>query len=137
MHRRIASGSPYEASIGFSRAVVVGTRVLVSGTAPVWPDGSCDPDPAAQARRCLAIIGGALAEVGASLSDIVRTRVYLTAAADAPVVAEVHREAFGDTRPAATVVVVAALVDPRWRVEIEAEAVSPAGAPGADAREGR
>jgi len=122
VRRTIASGSPYEATIGFSRAVVVGRRVLVSGTAPVWPDGSCDPDPAAQARRCLEIVAGALGEAGASLADVVRTRTYLTAAADAGPVGEVHRAAFVTARPAATMVVVAALVDPRWRVEIEVEA---------------
>ncbi len=134
MHQRIASGSPYEASIGFSRAVVVGNRVLVSGTAPVWPDGSCDPDPAGQAGRCLEIIAAALHAAGSSLLDVVRTRTYLTAAADADAVADVHRAAFGEVRPAATFVVVAGLVDPRWRVEIEAEAVSAAAARGAGAR---
>ncbi|MGH9180626.1 MAG: RidA family protein [Acidimicrobiales bacterium] len=127
MRRRISSGSPYEASIGFSRAVVVqtvaGTRILVSGTAPVWPDGSCDPDPAVQARRCLEIIEVALAEAGSSLDDVVRPRTYLTGAGDAGAVGDVHRTAFAEARPAATMVVVAALVDPRWRVEIEVEAV--------------
>jgi enamine deaminase RidA (YjgF/YER057c/UK114 family) len=123
--RRVASGSPYEAAIGFSRAVRLGDRVLVSGTAPVWPDGSCDPDPAAQARRCLEIVAAALEEAGAALADVVRTRVFLVDAADAPAVSAVHGEAFGAVRPAATMVVVAALLDPRWRVEIEAEAVTP------------
>jgi len=138
VHRRIASASPYEESIGFSRAVVVGDRVLVSGTAPVWPDGSCDPDPAVQARRCIQIVEAALAEAGASLADVVRTRTYLTVATDAATVASVHREAFGPARPAATFVVVAALVDPRWRVEIEAEAsISPEAAPEGLARAGR
>jgi enamine deaminase RidA (YjgF/YER057c/UK114 family) len=121
--RRAASGSPFEATIGFSRAVRVGDRVLVSGTAPVWADGSCDPDPAAQARRCVEIVREALAELGAGLQDIVRTRVFLTDAADAKAVSVVHREAFGGARPAATMVVVAGLLDPRWRVEIEVEAV--------------
>ena len=121
--RRIASGSPYEAAIGFSRAVRVGDRVLVSGTAPVWPDGSCDPDPGAQADRCLEIIAAALAEAGASMHDVVRTRVLLVDAADADAVSAAHARALGDVRPAATMVVVAALLDPRWRVEIEAEAV--------------
>ncbi len=121
--RRVESGSPYEEAIGFSRAVRIGDRVLVSGTAPVWPDGSCDADPAAQARRCLEIVGAALGAAGASLADVVRTRVFLVAAADAPAVSAVHGEAFGAVRPAATMVVVAALLDPRWRVEIEAEAV--------------
>jgi enamine deaminase RidA (YjgF/YER057c/UK114 family) len=121
--RRVASGSPYEALYGFSRAVRVGDRVLVSGTAPIWPDGSCPPDAAAQARRCLEIVLAALHDAGARQDDIVRTRVYLTDAADAGAVMDVHGEVFGDIRPASTVVVVAALVDARWRVEIEAEAV--------------
>jgi enamine deaminase RidA (YjgF/YER057c/UK114 family) len=121
--RRIASGSPFEATIGFSRAVRVGDRVLVSGTAPVWPDGSCDPDPGVQADRCLEIIGAALAEAGATMADVVRTRMLLVDAADAHAVSAAHARALGDARPAATMVVVAALLDPRWRVEIEAEAV--------------
>ena len=121
--RRIASGSPFEAAIGFSRAVRVGDRVLVSGTAPVWPDGSCDPDPGAQADRCLEIIAAALAEAGAAMADVVRTRMLLVDAADADAVSAAHARALGDVRPAATMVVVAALLDPRWRVEIEAEAV--------------
>jgi enamine deaminase RidA (YjgF/YER057c/UK114 family) len=121
--RRIASGSPFESTIGFSRAVRVGDRVLVSGTAPVWPDGSCDPDPGVQADRCLAIIAAALAEAGAAMTDVVRTRMLLVDAADADAVSAAHARALGDVRPAATMVVVAALLDPRWRVEIEAEAV--------------
>jgi enamine deaminase RidA (YjgF/YER057c/UK114 family) len=119
----VSSGSPFEDSIGFSRALRVGHRVLVSGTAPVWPDGSCSPDPETQAGRCLEIIAAALAEAGAALSDVVRTRVYLTDAIDAEAVGRAHRDAFGDVRPAATMVVVAALLDRRWKVEIEAEAV--------------
>jgi enamine deaminase RidA (YjgF/YER057c/UK114 family) len=121
--RRIASGSPFEAAIGFSRAVRVGDRVLVSGTAPVWPDGSCDPDPGVQAGRCLEIIAAALAEAGATMADVVRTRMLLVDPADADAVSSAHARALGDVRPAATMVVVAALLDPRWRVEIEAEAV--------------
>ncbi len=124
--QRISSGSPWEPVIGFSRAVREGNRVLVSGTAPVWPDGSCDPDPLVQARRCLEIIGAALAEAGAELAHVVRTRMYLTNAGDVDAVVKAHGEAFAAARPAATMVVVAALVDPRWRVEIEAEAVVPA-----------
>lgn len=136
MVRRISSGSPYEPTIGFSRAVVVGERVLVSGTAPVWPDGSCDPDPAAQAARVVEIVAGALGEAGASLAEVVRTRTYLTRAADFEAVAAVHRAAFGAAPPAATFVIVQALVDPRWRVEMEAEAVSPEAARAAAARGG-
>ncbi len=119
----ISSGSPFEALIGFSRAVRVGDRVLVSGTAPVWPDGSCEPDVAAQARRCFEIIGAALAEAGAGPADVVRTRMYLLSPDDAGAVGAVHAAYFGTTRPAATMVVVAGLLDPRWRVEVEAEAM--------------
>lgn len=101
----------------------VGDRVWVAGTAPVWPDGSCPPDVGVQARRCLAIIAAALAEAGAEVGDVVRTRMFLTDAGDGEVVGAVHGEVFADVRPAATMVVVAALLDPRWKVEIEAEAV--------------
>ena len=121
--QRVRSGSPFEGSIGFSRAVRVGNRVLVSGTAPVWPDGSCAPDAAEQARRCLEIITAALGEAGAGAGDVVRTRMFLVDPADADAVGRVHGEVFGAIRPAATMVVVAGLLDPRWRVEIEAEAV--------------
>jgi enamine deaminase RidA (YjgF/YER057c/UK114 family) len=124
-HQRIASGSPFEPTIGFSRALRVGDRVLVSGTAPVFPDGSCPDDAAVQARRCFAIIGTALAEAGAGLADVVRSRVLLTDVADAEAVAAVHGEVYGEVRPAATIVAVKQLLDPRWRVEIEAEAVLP------------
>ena len=122
---RISSGSPFEPAIGFSRAIRAGERVLVSGTAPVWPDGSCDPDPEAQARRCLEIIATALAEAGSSVEQVVRTRMFLTEASDAEAVGRAHAAVFAGVRPAATMVVVAALLDPRWRVEIEAEAVIP------------
>ena len=121
--RRISSGSPYEPVIGFSRAVVAGDRVIVSGTAPVWPDGSCDPDPGVQTRRCIEIILAALAEAGAGPEHVVRTRMFLTDAADADAVGRAHGEVFGDLRPAATMVVVAALLDPRWKIEMEAEAI--------------
>jgi enamine deaminase RidA (YjgF/YER057c/UK114 family) len=76
--RRMRSGSPFEKTIGFSRAVRVGNRVLVSGTAPIWPDGTVDPDPYVQARRCFEIIEAALLEAGASLQQVVRTRMFLT-----------------------------------------------------------
>ncbi len=121
--QRIASGSPYEKSIGFSRAVRVGDWVIVSGTAPIWPDGSCHPDPEAQARRCLEIVAAALREGGAEIEHVVRTRMYLTSASDADAVGRAHGAVFGAVRPAATMVVVAALLDPRWKVEIEAEAL--------------
>jgi enamine deaminase RidA (YjgF/YER057c/UK114 family) len=95
---------------------------MVSGTGPVWPDGSCPEDVATQARRCFEIIATALAEAGATLDDVVRTRMYLTSAGDADAVGSVHGELFGQVRPAATMVVVAALLNPVWKVEVEAEA---------------
>jgi len=121
--QRISSGSPYESTIGFSRAVRVGDRVLVAGTAPVWPDGSCDPDPAAQARRALDIILEALRAAGARPEHVVRTRTYLTNVGDAEAVGRAHGAIFGEARPVSTMVVVAALLDPRWKVEMEAEAI--------------
>lgn len=118
----VRSGSPYEDRFGFSRAVRVGDHVHVSGTGPVWPDGSCDPDPEVQARRCFEIARDALAEAGATLDDVVRTRMYLTDAAVADAVGRAHHHAVGHARPAATMVVVAGLVDDRWLVEIELDA---------------
>ena len=128
--QRIASGSPYEPVFGYSRAVRVGDRVLVSGTAPIWPDGTVDPDVGAQAARCLDIILDALSAAGASVSDVVRTRMFLVDPADQEAVGRAHGSVFGDVRPAATMIVVAALLDPRWRVEIEAEAIIDAGGTG-------
>jgi enamine deaminase RidA (YjgF/YER057c/UK114 family) len=121
--QRITSGSPFEARIGFSRALRAGDHVFVSGTGPIWPDGGFEAEPRAQALRCLEIVEAALAEAGAALADVVRTRVFLLDAADADVVAAVHGEIFGAVRPASTFVVVAGLLDPRWRVEIEADAL--------------
>src|SRR5262245_45806755 len=115
----LSSGSPYEEPIGFSRAVRVGDRVLVAGTAPVWPDGSCDPSAGVQAARCLEIIVAALAAAGARPADVVRTRTYLTGAEDWEAVGAEHGRVFGQVRPASTMVVVAGLLDPRWKVEIE------------------
>jgi enamine deaminase RidA (YjgF/YER057c/UK114 family) len=122
--RLISSAMPWEQTIGYSRAVVDGDRVFVSGTAPVMPDGA-DPPPDAygQARRCLEIVLAALAEAGAAPEDVVRTRMYLTRAEDIDDVGRAHGEVFGDVRPATTGVVVAALLDPRWLVEIEADAI--------------
>lgn len=122
--RLISSGSPYEPVWGFSRAVVAGDSVFVSGTAPVMPDGADPPrDAYGQARRCFEIIVAALAEAGARPEDVVRTRMFLVRAEDWEEVARAHADVFGDVRPAATAVVVAALLDPRWFVEIEADAV--------------
>ena len=121
--RRVRSGAPHEELYGYSRALRVGSRVLVSGTAPVWPDGSCDPDPGAQARRCCEIIVTALAELGAEPGDVVRTRMFVTDATYADPVGRAHLDAFGEAAPAATMIVVSGLLDPRWKVEIEAEAL--------------
>jgi len=121
--QRVASGSPFEKTIGFSRAVRAGNRVVVAGTAPIWPDGSCDPDPEVQARRCLEIITTALAEAGAGPEHVIRTRQYLTDASYADAVGRAHGAIFGEIRPASTMIVVAALLDSRWKVEIEAEAI--------------
>jgi len=123
--RLISSGSPFEERIGFSRAVRVGDRVVVSGTAPVLPDGGCPESAGEQAARCLEIIAEALAEAGASPADVVRTRQYILDSADADAVMNAHRECFSDVRPASTMILVAGFLDPRWRVEIEAEAVIP------------
>jgi enamine deaminase RidA (YjgF/YER057c/UK114 family) len=123
MRRLISSGSTYERDIGFSRAVRDGDRVWVSATAAISPDGSVDRDAARQAERCLEIIEVALAEAGARLADVVRTRVYLVDAADGPAVGDVHGRAFGAVRPASSFIVVSGFLDPRWRVEIEADAV--------------
>jgi enamine deaminase RidA (YjgF/YER057c/UK114 family) len=124
LRTNVSGGSPYEPVIGFSRAVRIGDRVLISGTAPIWPDGSCDPDPYVQAKRCLEIITSALSEAGATLADVVRTRTYLVDATDWEAVGKAHGELFADVRPASTMVVVAGLLDPRWRVEMEAEAIT-------------
>lgn len=121
--QNVSSGSPYESLIGFSRAVRIDDRVIVAGTAPVWPDGSCPDDAGTQAARCLEIVVTALAEAGASVGDVVRTRTYLTDAADADDVGRAHGLVFSDVKPASTMVVVQALLDPRWKVELEAEAI--------------
>ena len=121
--QHIRSGSPYEATIGFSRALRVGDRVLVSGTAPVWSDGSCDPDAYVQAKRCFQIIEDALKEAGASIDQVVRTRMYLTDTRYADAVGKAHGEVMAAARPTASMIVVSALLDSRWKVEIEAEAL--------------
>ncbi len=122
--RLIGSGAPWEAVYGYSRAVVAGRHVYVAGTAPVMPAGAELPSDAyGQARRCLEIILAALEQAGARANDVVRTRIYLTRAEDFNEVGRAHGEVFGEVRPAMTGVVVAALLDPRWLVEIEAEAL--------------
>ena len=124
MERRlISSGSAFEERVGYSRAVCIGDQVWVAGTAPIMP-GDADPPAGAyeQARVCLGIIERALAEAGATFDDVVRTRIYVTDASLIEDVGRAHGEAFGRARPATTGIV-AQLLDPRWLVEIEAEAV--------------
>ena len=119
----VSSGSPYEEPIGFSRAVRVGDRVVVAGTAPNWPDGHVDPDVEAQTDRCIRIMLTALAEAGASADEVVRTRTYLVDAADWEAAGRAHGRYFRAARPASTMVVVTGFLDPRWKVEMEAEAI--------------
>lgn len=121
--KRVASGSPYEGKYGFSRAVCVGDRIVVGGTAPIWPNDFVDMDVAVQTKRCLQIILACLERLGAGPEHVVRTRIYLTDARDADVVGAVHGDVFGEVRPVTSMVVVAGLLDERWKVEIEAEAV--------------
>jgi enamine deaminase RidA (YjgF/YER057c/UK114 family) len=124
--RLISSGQPLESVAGYSRAVVAGTHVYVAGTVARMEDGSPPPaDAYLQARRCLEIIFSALAEAGARPEHIVRTRMFLTRTADFEAVTRAHAEAFAEVRPAATAIVVHALVDPGLLVEIEADAVLP------------
>jgi enamine deaminase RidA (YjgF/YER057c/UK114 family) len=123
MKQHISSGTAFERRVGYSRAVRIDDRVWVSGTAPIMVD---DADPPAgayeQARVCLATIERALVEAGASLDDVVRTRIYVTDASLIDEVGRAHGEAFATARPATTGIVTQ-LLDPRWLVEIEAEAV--------------
>ena len=112
--------SPYEPIIGFSRAVRIGNTIHVSGTGPVGAD---EADAAGQTRQIFSIAKAILERAGASFNDVVRTRMYLTHAADWEAVGRVHGEVFADIRPAATMVVVAQLLNPTWRVEIEFDAV--------------
>ena len=121
--QRISSGAAFEQRVGYSRAIRVGGHVWVSGTAPIMPDDADPPEGAyEQAQVGLGIIARALEEAGATLDDVVRTRIYVTSADVIDDVGRAHGEAFADARPATTGIVTA-LLDPRWRVEIEAEAV--------------
>jgi enamine deaminase RidA (YjgF/YER057c/UK114 family) len=126
MERRLIPGhSPYEKVVGFSRAVVVGDRVYVAGTAPIPADGSPPPEDAyEQARLCLEIVGEALARAGSGFGHVVRTRVYVTDPAHFDDVGRAHGEVFSEIRPANTTVVTS-LLDPTWKVEIDVDAVVP------------
>ena len=118
--------SPYEATYGFSRAVRVGDTIRVAGTAPVPEPGEEVTSGAyCQMLRCGEIAGLAIDALGGSMKDVVRTRMFITDASDADDVGRAHKELFGGSEPAATMVVVAALLDPLWLVEIEVEVVVP------------
>lgn len=121
----VSSGSPFERAIGSSRCVRVGGVISFAGTAPLGPDGETVGvgDPRAQARRCFEILAEALERAGASLGDVVRTRILLTRIDDWRAVAEVHGEFFKETRPANTIMQVGRFIDPEWLLEIEADAV--------------
>ena len=123
--RSVSTGSPYEPVIGISRAVRIGPLICVSGTAPLGPDGRTVGvgDPAVQARRCFEISRLALEELGASLADVIRTRVLLTRIDDWKVIAAVHGEFFRNVRPANTIMQVARFIDSDWRLETEVDAV--------------
>jgi enamine deaminase RidA (YjgF/YER057c/UK114 family) len=124
--RLVTSGSPYEPTIGFSRAVRDGRHVFVAGTCAVMPDGAAPPaDAYGQAKRCLEIIASALREAGAEPEHVVRTRTFLLEVKDWDDVGRAHGEMFGNVRPASTMIVVSGFLDPRWLVEIEADALLP------------
>lgn len=123
--QQVFSASPFEAQFGFCRAMKIGSVIQVAGTAPIGPDGNTVGvgDPAAQAHRCFVIIGESLNALGATYADVVRTRMFLTRIDDWPVIGAVHGEYFAESKPVATMVEVSRLIDPEWRVEIEAEAL--------------
>lgn len=122
---QVESGSPYEKLYGFSRGLRRGRRVDIAGTAPI-PEPGEDVAPTAygQMMRCGEIAINALERMGSSPDEVVRTRMYITDAADADEVGRAHGELFGTARPVSTMVVVAALLDPAWRVELEVEALT-------------
>jgi enamine deaminase RidA (YjgF/YER057c/UK114 family) len=121
---RHGSGGPFESTVGYSRVIRTGDRVLVAGTTAIMPDGAVAGigDPYAQMRQILETVEAALGKVGATLADVVRTRAYLTDAGHFEGFARAHGEAFRDIRPVNTTLVVAALADPRMLVELEVEA---------------
>jgi enamine deaminase RidA (YjgF/YER057c/UK114 family) len=122
--QRVSSGSPYEAQFGFSRAIRIGDRILISGTGPIEDDGSTTPgDAGEQADRCCTLMVKSIEELGGTAADVVRTRMFLTDIAQQDAVGAVHARFFGEARPAATMVGVANLCRTEWMVEIEAEAV--------------
>jgi enamine deaminase RidA (YjgF/YER057c/UK114 family) len=118
--RSIPAVSPFAATVGYSRAIRAGQHIYVSGTAPIGCDS---PEPYEQAKRCLEIIVAALGELGATPEHVVRTRVFITDPADWEAVGRAHGEAFGNVRPASAMLVITGLLDPAWKVEIEADAL--------------
>ncbi len=122
--QRVSSGSPYEPIIGFSRAIRVENRIIVSGTGPISPDGStaCPHDASGQARRCWEIIKNSIEQLGGTLDDVVKIRTFVVRPQDWEAIGKVQGELFSEIRPAATMVV-SGLINPEWLVEIEAEAV--------------
>lgn len=123
----LSSGAPWEARVGYCRAVRIGPHIAVSGTAPVTPDGAVHAvgDAYAQAQRCLEIIADALEQLGAGLEHVIRTRMFVTDIGQWEAVGQAHAEALGDVRPATSMVEVAALIHPDMIVEIEADAFVP------------
>jgi enamine deaminase RidA (YjgF/YER057c/UK114 family) len=125
MRQTVRSGSPYEPIIGFSRAVRIGNTIAVGGTAPIGTDGKTVGlgDAAAQTRRCIEIARLALEEAGGSLSDVIRTRIFILRREDWETIGRAHGEAFGAIMPASTMVIAAGFIDPDWLVEIEFDAI--------------
>jgi enamine deaminase RidA (YjgF/YER057c/UK114 family) len=125
VRRTVSSGSPLEPEIGFARAVRVGAHVAVAGTAPIAPGGgtSCPGDVYGQTLRCFEIAETALAEAGASLGHVIRTRIMLTDIGRWREAAKAHGEQFREVRPACTFVEVSRFIDPDWLVEIEIDAI--------------
>ncbi len=123
--KTVSTGSPYEPIIGISRAVRIGNIVAVAGTAPLGPDGKtvAPGDAAAQARRCFEISRDALQQLGATLHDVIRTRIILTRMDDWEAVAAVHGEFFRDIRPVNTIMQIDRFIDPAWLIETEVDAV--------------
>ncbi len=125
MRQNVSSGSQYEAIMGFSRAVRIGDRVSIGGTAPIGSDGKTVGvgDAAAQTRHCIMIAEVALTTAGAKLSDVIRTRIFSVRREDWNAIGRAHGEVFGSIRPASTLVMVTGFIDPDWLVEIEFDAI--------------
>lgn len=132
--RKVSSGAPWEKTVGYSRAVAAGDFIFVSGCTSVkFGEIAHEGNPRAQAAQAIRNVGSALAQLGAGLADVVRTRMFVTDIALWPEIGEAHREAFGDAAPATTMVQVGALIDPRLLVEVEAVAYQPGAGAGPNA----